>query len=84
MFKLIKLWWYCGILKRVLYDDDNKPYDYHGLQVVDGKFIISNEWKGYYYFRRGRYLSEYGCLQADMKNPYYLEDLQRTLARFKC
>lgn len=83
MINKLKKWWYCYIKKQILFDEQGKPVDCHGLQMVDGKYIISSEWDGYSYCGRGRYISGHGCFQADMKNPYYLDSLRVAMFKFK-
>ncbi|AHK11489.1 hypothetical protein S140_79 [Shewanella sp. phage 1/40] len=83
MFKLLKVWWYYSVLSKVLLDENGNPYDRKGLQVIKGKYTISDEWSEHSYLGEGYYASYYGRLQADMKNPFYLAKLRDSLSRFK-
>lgn len=83
MLEHIKVWWYYSVLKKVLLDSKGQPYDRKGLQIVNGKFIISDEWKYHSYIRGGEYLSEDGEYIVDMKNPFYLEELNKSLLKWR-
>lgn len=84
MIKLLKIWWYYSILRKVLLDENGNPYDRKGLQVVKGCYIISDEWSDHSYLGGGLYSSYYGRLQADIKNPFYLDKLRIALDKFRC
>lgn len=83
MLDNIKVWWYYSVLKKVLLDSKGQPYDRKGLQIVNGEFILSDEWEYHYYIKGGLYLSDGGEFIADRNNPFYLEDLNKTLEKFK-
>jgi hypothetical protein len=83
MIHYIKIWWYYSILHKVLLDENGNPYDRKGVQVIRGEYFISDEWSEHSYLGRGYYISERGILSCDMRNPFYLEDLNKSLIKFK-
>jgi len=84
----ITTWFKIKILRKVVFVN-GKPVDCHGLRFKNGLpfdegteyYIDKTAWQGWDYFGGGVYCTPKG-FKCDLKNPYYLHKLNKTLTKF--